>query len=98
MNDAGLFSQWYLSLAIAGGVVLIAAGLLVAVWLAARRILNQASAALELVTQIKNNTRSIWSLQETNATATKILDAAQSIKNHGAQVAEALHAANKEKV
>ncbi|MFQ5651235.1 MAG: hypothetical protein ACE5IY_14955 [bacterium] len=98
MNDTELFANWYLSLGIAAVVVLIAASLLIAVWLAARRILKLAVAALGLVTQIKENTRSIWNLQDTNATAAKILDTAKSIKTHGAMVAQALHEANKEKV
>ena len=99
MNDAELFTQWYITLGIATVVVLIAACLLIAVWLAARRILRLAIAALGLVQQIKANTQSIWDLRDTNATATKILTTATEIKNHGALVAQALHEeAKKEKV
>ena len=99
MNDAELFTHWYIALGIATVVVLIAASLLIAVWLAARRILKLAIAALGLVTQIKENTQSIWNLKDTNTTAVKILTTATAIKNHGALVAQALHEeAEKEKV
>ena len=86
MNDAELFTNWYIALGIATVVVLIAASLLIGVWLATRRILKLAIAALGLVTQIKENTQSIWNLKDTNSTAVKILTTATAIKNHGALV------------
>lgn len=98
MNDAALFEIWYMSLALATVIVIAAAGLLIAVWMAARRILRLAVAALGLVKQIKANTQTIWALEDTNKTAVKILETAKQIHEHGGMVAEALHAANAEEV
>ena len=91
MDDAAFFTTWYLALGLAAVVVVIAAALLIAVWLAARRILKLAVAALGLVTQIKENTQSIWGLEATNETAVGILDEAASILEHAGAVAQALH-------
>lgn len=93
MTDAVLFFNWYIGLAIVAVVVVIAAVLLILVWQAAHRILTLAVAALDLVKQIKANTMIIWALEDTNKTALNILADAQSIKNHGAAVAQALHEA-----
>ena len=97
MTDAQLLSTWYMSPAVAAVLLLVAAGLLIGIWLAARRILRLALAALALVEEIKANTQSIWSLKETNEEATKILEAAESIRDHGALVAGALAADDDEK-
>ena len=91
MTDGDLYSTWYLALAAVGVVVVIAAALLITVWLAARRILKLAGAALGLVQQIKENTDGVWALQATNATATGILEEAAAIRAHAGAVAEALH-------
>lgn len=91
MDEAALFSNWYLSLGIAVVIILAAAVLLLLVWNAARRILRLASAALSLVVQIKENTNSIWELQQTNEVASDILGGAKDIETHAGMVAEALH-------
>lgn len=91
MTDATLFTNWYISLGLAAVVVIIAAVLLILIWQAARRILTLAVAALELVKQINQNTRTIWDLEATNQTALDILADAESIRDHGAAVAQALH-------
>ena len=91
MEEAALFSSWYIGLAIATVIILAAALLLLGVWNAARRILRLASAALGLVIQIKENTNSIWGLQQTNEVACDILEEAQEIETHAGMVAEALH-------
>lgn len=96
MTDATLFMNWYIGLAIAAVVVIIAAALLLLIWQAARRILTLAVTALDLVKQINQNTNPIWELEATNQTAASILADAQSIKNHGAAVAQALHDASVE--
>jgi len=90
MTDTELLANWSLYLAIAGVIVAIAAGLLIGIWLTARRILKLALIALEVVERIKANTQSIWSLQETNQKATEVLAEAESIRDHGALVAGAL--------
>ncbi len=91
MTDAALFTNWYIGLGLAAVVVLIAAVLLILVWQAAQRILTLAVAALDLVKQIKGNTTIIWALEDTNKTALKVLADAESIRDHGAAVAQALH-------
>ncbi len=98
MSDAELYATWYMWLGVAAGVVVIAAGLLLAIWMYARRILRLAVAALGLVKEIRANTMSIWTLEETNQVAVKILERAQAIHEHGGAVAEALHAADSEEV
>lgn len=91
MTDAALFTNWYIGLGLAAVVALIAAVLLILVWQAAQRILTLAVAALDLVKQIKSNTTIIWALEDTNKTALKVLADAESIRDHGAAVAQALH-------
>jgi len=90
MTDAEFLSQWQLSLVVATVIVLAAAALLIGIALAARRILRLALVALEVVETIKTSTDSIWALKDTNETATRILQAAESIRDHGALVAGAL--------
>lgn len=90
MDDATLFTNWYIGLGIAVVIILAAAALLIMVWLAARRIRRLAKAALGLVTEIKENTQSIWELQATNQVASSILEGAEDIKTHAVLVAEAL--------
>lgn len=91
MDESILYSNWYIGLAIATVIILAAAILLLLVWNAARRILRLASAALGLVVQIKENTNSIWGLQQTNKVAADILEGAKAIETHAGMVAEALH-------
>ena len=49
MNDATYYKEFYIALAIAGAIVVIAALLLILIWVAARRILKLANAALGIV-------------------------------------------------
>ena len=91
MDEATLFGNFYIGLGIAVVITLAAAVLLLLVWNAARRILKLATAALGLVTQIKENTNSIWGLKTTNEVAVDILEGAKAIESHAGLVAEALH-------
>ncbi len=91
MDDATLYSTWHLWLAIGGVIVLAAAGLLLLVNAAAARILKLAGAALGIVKEIKENTKSIWQLENTNAVAGNVLNEAKSIDDHLSVVAKALH-------
>ena len=91
MNDAAYYNQFYIGLAIAGALVVVAALLLILIWMAARRILKLATAALSLVIKIKENTMSIWGLLETNHKAVSILSEAETIENSAGLVAEAFH-------
>lgn len=91
MEDANVWTNWYVGLVISCVVILAAAILLLLVWQAARRILRLAKAALGLVVQIKGNTQSIWNLAQTNEVAVDILEGAKDIESHATLVAEALH-------
>ena len=95
MNDAAYYNQFYIGLAIAGALVVVAALLLILIWMAARRILKLATAALSLVIKIKENTMSIWGLLETNHKAVNILSEAETIENSAGLVAEAFHETEK---
>ena len=93
MEEATLYHTFYLSLGLATVLIIAAAALLILVWLAARRILRLATAALGLVEQIKANTDSIWGLEQTNKVAVDILDGAKAIETHAGMVVEAMHEA-----
>lgn len=90
MENEALFNEWLIGLALVSVIIAIAAVLLILVWLAAKRILRLAGAALEIVTDIKNNTNSIWELETTNAVAIDIQKEAEAIEEHATLVAEAL--------
>ena len=96
MNDAEYYNMFYIGLAIAGAIVLIAATLLILILIAARRILKLAGAALGIVVNIKQNTLSIWELQNTNHTAIDILNEADTILSNAGAVATALHETEKQ--
>ncbi len=94
MTDPDLYSLWTLALVLAGLVVVIAAGLLIGVWMAARRVRRLAVVALAVVEQIKANTASVWALDDTNEVAAGLLHEAESILAHAGAVAHALHEAD----
>ena len=96
MNDAAYYNEFYIALAIAGAIVVIAATLLILIWIAARKILKLANAALTIVINIKNNTLSIWELQKTNHKALDILSEADTIESNAGAVAKALHETEKQ--
>jgi hypothetical protein len=58
--------------------------------------LNLAGAALGIVIRIKENTLSIWGLQDTNHTAINILKEADTILSNAGAVATALHETEKQ--
>lgn len=91
MTDAELYRAWTLWLVVAGAVVLVAAALLVMIWLTARRILAEAARALRAAEAIVENTKPIWALDQVNGTAREILATVQEIERNGAALAEALH-------
>ena len=91
MDEATLYTNYYIGLGIAVVIILAAALLLIMVILSARRILKLAKAALGMVIQIKENTNSIWELHGTNEVASNILSGAEDIRDHAGLVAEALH-------
>ena len=70
---------WWLTLAIAAVVILVVAVLLIAIVVAANRIDKHVEAIWGAGKDIATNTVQIWQLQKTNATASAILDVAQTI-------------------
>ena len=71
-------------------IVLIAASLLIAIWLTARGIFAEALRALAAAEKIKANTMPIWAVATTNEVAGGLLAAVESIERKGAALGEAL--------
>ncbi len=95
MNDAEYFHNFYIALAIAGAIVVIAAVLLILILVAAKRILKLANTALGIVVSIKQNTLSIWELQNTNHKAIDISNETDTILSNAGAVAQALQKTEK---
>ena len=90
MSDTELWRSWTLWMGVATLVVLIAASLLITIWLTARSILAHAMRAHAAAEKVRANTQPIWALQTTNEVAQEILETVQSIEGKGGALAEAL--------
>lgn len=90
MNDETYLKEFYTWLIIFGAIILAAAVLLILIIIAAKRILKLANAALGIVVKIKENTMSIWYIQDTNHKAVDILKDADTILSNAGAVANAL--------
>lgn len=90
MTDAELWGAWRLWMAVAAVLVLVAAGLLVAIWMTARKILAEAARALAAAESIRKNTGVIWQLETTNELAARILKTVEAIEQKGGALADAL--------
>ena len=90
MTDADLWTAWRLWMGVATLVVLIAAGLLITIWLTARKILADAVRALNAAQAIRAQTQPLWGLQQTNEVAEEILDAVTAIEKKATLLADAL--------
>lgn len=90
MTDADLWAAWGFWMVVAGVIILIAAALLVTIWLTARSILAHAVRALRAAEAIRQNTLPIWELQTSNEVAEGLLETVRSIEAKGASLAEAL--------
>ena len=90
MTDADLWAAWWLWMGVAAVVVLIAAGLLIAIWLTARQILADAVRALNAAEKIRAQTQPIWALQDTNVVAEDILASVKAIEDKSVRLAGAL--------
>lgn len=90
MSDAGLWNAWGLWMAVAGAIVLVAAGLLITIWLTARSILAHAGRALAAAEKIRENTQPIWALQTTNEVAEGLLAAVEGIEAKASALVVAL--------
>ena len=87
MVDLGTWGLW---MGVAGLVVVIAAALLIAIWLTARSIYAHALRALKAAEAIRVNTLPIWELQSTNEVAVQLLATVQAIEHKGGALAKAL--------
>ena len=95
MTDADLWAAWRLWIVVASAVVLVAAALLVTIWLTARSIAAHARRAVGALEAIRENTRAIWALQTTNEVGEGLHDTVRDIETKAAALVEALqgHAA-----
>ena len=90
MTDADLWSAWRLWMGVAVVIILVAAGLLIAIWQTARGIYREALRALAAAEKIRDNTNPIWALKTTNEVAATMLATVQHIEQNGGALAAAL--------
>lgn len=90
MTASDLWSTWTFWMIVAGVVVVIAATLLITIWLTARSILAHARRALAAADIIRENTQVIWELKTTNEVAGDLLSTVQAIEEKGGTLAAAL--------
>ena len=90
MTSAELWAAWRLWMLVGGVVVLVAAALLVTIWLTARSIADQAARALRAAEAIRDSTRAIWELQTTNEVAEQLRETVHDIETKAAKLVEAL--------
>ena len=90
MSDADLWAAWRIWMGVATLVILVAASLLITIWLTARKILSDAVRALNAVETIRQNTQPIWDLQHTNTVTGDILGTVQAIEQKGGALAGVL--------
>ena len=93
MTDAQLWAAWRVWMIVAAVIILIAAGLLVAIWLTARSIHAHAVRALKAAERIRQNTLPIWEIQTTNEVAGRMLETVQAIEAKGGALAQAVSSA-----
>lgn len=91
MTSAELWAAWRLWMLVASVIVLVAAALLITIWLTARSIVAHATRALRAAEGIRDNTRAIWQLQTTNETAAEIRDVVGEIETKVNALVGALH-------
>ena len=79
-TDADLWAAWRVWMVVGSLVVLVAATLLVTIWLTARSIAGHARRAVVALEAIRENTRAIWALQTTNEVAEELRDTVRDIE------------------
>ena len=90
MSDQELWRAWGLWMGVATVIILVAASLLITIWLTARSILAHAVRALNAAERIRTNTLPIWELQTSNEAAQQLLETVNSIEAKGGALAQAL--------
>ena len=95
MTDADLWAAWRLWMLVAAVVILVAATLLVTIWLTARSIAGHARRAVGALEAIRLNTQAIWAIQTTNEGAEELRDTVRDIETKATALVEAFqsHAA-----
>ena len=95
MTDADLWAAWRVWMLVASVVILVAAVLLVTIWLTARSIAAHARRAVVALEAIRESTQVIWALQTTNEVAGDLGDTVRDIEAKATALVEALqsHAA-----
>ena len=90
MSSAELWAAWRLWMLVAAVIILIAAGLLITIWLTARSIVAHATRALRAAEAIRDDTRAIWQLQNTNEMAEEIRDTVCDVETKAKKLVDAL--------
>lgn len=90
MTDAELWAAWRFWMMVASVIVVVAAALLVTIWLTARSIAGHARRALVALEAIREQTRPIWALQTTNGAAEGLRDTVRDIETKASALVEAL--------
>ena len=90
MSDAELWAAWRVWMGVATVVVLIAASLLIVIWLTARKILADAVRVIAAAQAIRQQTQPVWALETTNMVAEDILANVQAFENKATLLAQAL--------
>ena len=93
MTDAQLWAAWRLWMIVAVVIILIAASLLITIWLTARSIYAHAVRALNAAEKIRTSTLPIWEIQTTNEVAGQMLATVQAIEAKGGALVQAVSAA-----
>lgn len=90
MTTAELWAAWRFWMVIAAVIILVAAALLVTIWVAARSITSHARRGLAAAERIRAGTMPIWELQTSNEVAESLLETVRSIEAKGGRLAETL--------
>lgn len=81
---------WAIGFAVAIAVVIVVAVLGLLILLQARRIRRLALTAAQVVAEIDENTRSVWSLKTTNETAEALKEGAAAIEGNAKRIEDAV--------
>lgn len=98
MSADEIYFWWVVWLAIGTVIVIAAVAMLVAVIVAARRILGLAKVALTVVAEIEQNTKAIWQLNASHKVASDLLSGADAILGNAGAIAGALSSADQKRV
>ncbi|PPC85218.1 MAG: hypothetical protein CTY39_07570, partial [Hyphomicrobium sp.] len=92
MTADEIYFWWAVWLVIATVIVIATAALLIAVVMAAQRILRTARVGLAVVGEIEQNTKAIWQLNDSHKVAEGLLSGAEAILGNAGAIADALAA------